>query len=251
MTDMAMPARGKAAAGPKYLYVQMALVCLAVAFLSFLPTYWMPMAQGTAQFDPVVHIHGMIFFAWTLFFVFQTWIGATGQVVRHRAVGLIGVSLATAMVIFGVIISIHVMRGAAAHGKPEAGIRLAVVPLTNIALFAVLMIAAFINTRRPEWHKRLMLLAAISILGAPLVRWFFALGHVPRPPPVIVPLQAEALVVLLCLVAILRDWRFTGKLHPAWLWGFGGVVGVRLLQATIGPTPAWHAIAAFVSGLAG
>jgi hypothetical protein len=251
MTDIAMPARGKASVGPRYFYFQMALVCMAVAFLGFLPTYWMPMAQGTAQFDPVVHIHGMIFFAWTLFFVFQTWIGARGQVARRRAVGLIGVSLATAMVIFGVIISIHVMRVAVAHGKPEDGIRLAVVPLTNITLFMVLMIAAFLNTRRPEWHKRLMLLAAISILGAPIVRWFIALEHVPRPPPVIVPLQAEGLVVLLCLVAILRDWRLSGKLHPAWLWGFGGVLTVRLLQATISQTPAWHAIAGWVSGLAG
>ena len=249
MTDMAIPAR--VSAGSRYLYFHVALVCTAVAFLGFLPTYWLPMARGTAQFDPVVHIHGMIFFAWTLFFVFQTWIGATGQIARHRAVGLIGVSLATAMVIFGVIAAIHGMRGAVAHGKAEAGIRLAIVPLTNITLFAVLMVAAFLNTRRPEWHKRLMLLAAISILGPAIVRWLIVLEHVPRPPPLIVPLQSEVLVVALCLTAILRDWRLSAKLHPAWAWGFSGVLAVRLVQATIAPTPAWHAIAGWVSALAG
>ena len=65
------------------------------------------------------------------------------------------------------------------------------------------------------------------------MRWFIALGHVPRPPPVIVPLEAEGLVVLLCLVAILRDWRLSGKLHPAWLWGFGGVLTPSLPRGNL------------------
>ncbi len=98
----------------------MSLACMAVAFLGFLPTYWMPMASGTFRANPVFHIHGMIFFSWTLYFVFQTWLAASGQVARHRMVGLIGVSLATAMTIFGILVAIASVRRDTAQGLARA-----------------------------------------------------------------------------------------------------------------------------------
>jgi hypothetical protein len=227
----------------------MALVCMAVAFLGFLPTYWMPVAQGTARFDPVVHIHGLVFSTWTIFFVFQTWIAASGQVARHRLVGLIGVSLATAMVILGILVAMHSMHGRAAIGRSDFALSRSVVPLSDISCFALLAVAAFFNIPRPEWHKRLMLMAAISILGAPIFRWFVVFGHVPRPTPLYVALEAQGVVILLSLVPILRDWRLNGRVHPAYVWGFSGILFARLLQATVGPTDAWHGIASWVNSL--
>jgi hypothetical protein len=249
MADTIAAARPLARAGSRYFYFHMALVCMAVAFLGFLPTYWMPVAQGTARFDPVVHIHGLVFFTWTIFFVFQTWIAATGQIARHRLVGLIGVSLATAMVILGILIAMHSMHGRAINGRLDFGLSRSVVPLTDISCFAILMAAAFFNIPRPEWHKRLMLMAAISILGAPIFRWFVVFGHIPRPTPLYVALEAQGVVILLCLVPILRDWRLNGRVHPAYVWGFSGVIFARLLQATVGPTDAWHGIASWVNSL--
>ncbi|HET7084412.1 MAG TPA: hypothetical protein VFI23_06555 [Rhizomicrobium sp.] len=250
MTNIVAGARPLARAESRFFYFQMALVCMAVAFLGFLPTYWMPVAQGAARFDPVVHIHGMVFFSWTIFFAVQTWIAATGQIARHRMVGLIGVSLATAMVILGILVAMHAMHGRAASGRPDFALRRSIVPLADISCFAILMIAAFFNIPRPEWHKRLMLVAAISILGAPIFRWFVAFGHVPRPTPLHVVMEAQGVVILLCLFPILHDWRLKGRLHPAYIWGFAGVVLSRVLQATAGPTEAWHGIASWVASLA-
>jgi hypothetical protein len=105
----------------KYFYVYMALSIVTVAFLGFAPTYWMPMAAGTFKAGSVIHIHGMIFFSWTLYFVFQSWLAASGQVARHRMVGMIGVSLATAMTIFGLLVAIASARNTAALGLAEAG----------------------------------------------------------------------------------------------------------------------------------
>ena len=83
----------------RYFYFYMALSCMAVAFLGFAPTYWLPLASGSFSATPVVHFHGLLFFAWTLYFAFQTWLAASGRTVRHRSLGVIGVSLATAMTI--------------------------------------------------------------------------------------------------------------------------------------------------------
>jgi hypothetical protein len=248
MTDTIVLAQPSARAQSRYFYFRMALVCLAVAFFGFLPTYWLPVARST-HFDPVVHFHGMIFFAWTIYFVFQTWIAANGQIARHRMAGLIGVSLATAMVIFGVLTTIHLVHGIAIAGHPEAAIQGAIVPLIDISCFAILVAAAFFNIPRPEWHKRLMLLAAMSILAAPIFRAIVVLGHVPLPPPFHVLLESEGVMILLCLVPILRDRYREGRVHPAYVWGFSGIVLGRLLQATLGPTAFWHAVGGWVTSL--
>ncbi len=91
--------RAAVASPARYFYFNMALACMAVAFLGFAPTYWVPLAHRTFSASPVVHFHGFLFFSWAVFFVFQTWLAASGRVMRHRAVGIIGVSLATAMTI--------------------------------------------------------------------------------------------------------------------------------------------------------
>jgi hypothetical protein len=114
----------------------MALGCASVAFIGFAPTYWLPVASQKLKVNPVLHVHGAVFFAWSLYFVFQTWLASSGRIARHRSVGLIGVSLATAMTIFGTLASINAMKEAAAIGMRGEGIAFAIVPLSGTAFFA-------------------------------------------------------------------------------------------------------------------
>jgi hypothetical protein len=163
-------------------------------------------AQGTFRANPIVHIHGLAFFAWTLFFVYQTWLAASGRLARHRAVGLIGVSFAIG------------------------------------------------NVRRPEWHKRLLLVATISMLEAAIARWFFvflAPAGPPGPPPVAATFQPAVVTVVLLLIGIVHDWRQRGCVHPATLVGGGAYVALKLVQLPLSTTPAWHAVAHGVLALAG
>ena len=67
-TTMPRQARVLAQSGSEYFYVTMALACAGVALLGFAPTYWMPLAAGSFKANPIVHIHGLTFFAWTFFF---------------------------------------------------------------------------------------------------------------------------------------------------------------------------------------
>jgi hypothetical protein len=134
--------RAIASSHAQYFYFYMALSCMAVAFLGFAPTYWLPMASGTFPSMPVIHFHGLLFFAWTLYFAFQAWLAASGRIARHRAMGMIGVSLATAMTIFGFLAAVNTMKRAAAAGLTDAGIAFAIVPLSGILFFAVVFILA-------------------------------------------------------------------------------------------------------------
>jgi hypothetical protein len=234
----------------RYFYFHMALACMAVAFLGFAPTYWLPLASGSFSSTPVVHFHGLLFFTWTLYFAFQTWLAASGRTARHRAMGMIGVSLATAMTILGFLVAVNSMKHSAALGQLDAGIAFAIVPLSGILFFAVVFALAIANTRRPETHKRLMLLAGISILDAAVARWFLTFLAPPGPPPVPVTIAPALVACLLLVVAIVADWCTRGRPHPVYIYGGAALVAVKLLNWPISMTPAWHSLAGGILALA-
>jgi hypothetical protein len=238
--------RAAVASPARYFYLHMALACAAVAFLGFAPTYFLPMAKGSFSVPPIIHIHGIVFFTWSVFFIFQAWLAASGQVTRHRSVGLIGVSLATAMTIFGVLTAITSMKRAAAIGQTDAGIAFSIVPLSGILAFAIIFALGVAAARRPEVHKRLMLLAAISVLDAAVARWFLTFLAPPGPagpPPVAVTIPPAFVAYLLLVVAIVHDWRTRGRPHRVYVIGGLSLIAVKLLNLPISETQAWHAFA--------
>jgi hypothetical protein len=246
-------ARTTAASHARYFYFYMALSCMTVALLGFAPTYWLPLASGTFPSLPVIHFHGMLFFTWTLYFTFQTWLAASGRMARHRTVGMIGVSLATAMTIFGFLAAVSALKRAAVAGLTEAGIAFTIVPLSGILFFAVVFGLAVANTHRPETHKRLMLLAAISILDAAVARWFLtflAPSGPPAPPPVEVTIIPAFVAYLLLVAAIIFDWRTRGRPHPTYIYGGAALVALKLLNWPVSTTSAWHSLAGGLLALA-
>ena len=252
LTDINSP-RAFAQSQTGYFYFYMALACVAVAFLGFAPTYFVPLASRSFSASPVVHFHGLLFFAWTIFFAFQTWLAASGKITRHRTIGMIGVSMATAMTVFGFLVAVNAMKRSAAIGQTNEGIAFAVVPLSGILFFAVVFILAVAAVKRPETHKRLMLLAGISLLDAAVGRWFLTFLAPPGPlgpPPVPVTIPPAFVAYLLLVVAIIFDWRTRGRPHPVYVYGGAALIAVKLLNWPISVTPLWHSFAGGILALA-
>ena len=249
-------------------YVWMAVAMAATAFIGFAPTFWLPLAQGVPERIAVLAIHGALFFGWTLFVIYQAWLVGSGNVARHRDIGLIGVSLATAMTIFGVLAAINAAKRATAMNFADGGEAFMVVPLASLLSFAVLVVAALLNIRRSEWHKRFMLSATAVIHDAAIARPYIVLfvmgGHPPPfrgtvglagfnlpPPPVIGILPPELAVLLFIVVGMVRDWRVLGKVHPAYWWAGGFTLAVQLLKIPLSDTVLWHGFARELVSLAG
>jgi hypothetical protein len=242
------------------IFIGLAALCAGIAILGFAPTYWMQLPAGTFVGSPLVHLHGLLFTAWTLFFISQATLIATGRTSNHRAWGLVGIALASAMLFTGVAVAIGGLQARIAAGHAEAGRAFVIVPLSAIFLFAVFVTAALVNRRRSDWHKRFMLVATASLLNAAIARFFFlaatgggpgmrpGLGP-PRPPEfALMPgLLADGVIVL----AMLFDWRTRGRPHPAYLWGLGVVLTVQLLRGPISHTEAWSAFADFLARFSG
>jgi hypothetical protein len=245
---------GAARATRSTFYVWMAGTFVLIAFGGFIPTYWAKIASGTFGGHPILHIHGMIFFTWTLFYFVQTSLVAAGRTPDHRAWGVAGVSLATAMGFTVVLAAINSMKVAEAIGMGDAARRFSVVSLTALVSFGVLFTLAIVNNRKPEVHKRLMILAMLPLMQAATARiflTFFAPPGAIGPPPVFVAIPPGLLVCLLGVVAMAHDWRTRGKVHPVYLIGLPIVLAQIVLTVPIAASDQWMAIARVVEGLAG
>ena len=235
-------------------YVCMAGIFVLIGFGGFIPTYWAKLATGSFRGAPILHIHGMLFFTWTLFFFVQTWLVASGRTPSHRSWGMAGIALATAMSITVVLGAINSIKVASSIGMGDEARRFSIVSLSSVILFAGFFALAIINVHRKELHKRLMLLAMIPLMHAAMARLFmkaFAPADAIGPPPVFVSVPPGLFVDLLIVVAIVYDWRTRGRPHPAYLVGGGLLVAIQLLAMPISTTPIWMTIAKWVESLAG
>jgi len=247
-------------AGRSTFFVWTAAACVIVAFAGFTPTYWRQLPAGTFVGSPLVHLHGLLFSAWTIYFLLQAILAARGRIARHRAWGLLGVSLATAMVLVGFAVANDVLSARLAAGYGDRARAFHIASTSLITLFGVFVAAAIVCVGRPEIHKRLMLLATVSMLPPAIARLFFAVsvgigpGLRPGlgPPRTVASVLAPALVAdVLILAALVHDMRTRGRPHPANLVGGAVVLAVQVLREPASRTQAWYAIADFLARFSG
>jgi hypothetical protein len=225
----------------RLFYSGMAIAMGLTVFVGFGSSYYLRFLSsgpGTTvsggPFTPLVHLHGVLFTAWVLLFIVQTALVAVRRVVVHRRLGVATAVLAALMVVVGTSTAIATAsRGGAPPGVDP--LVFLVIPMFDMLLFATFVTFAVVKRRDREAHKRLMLLAYVSIIVA----------AVARLPGVLLlgPLAFFGLAFLFILMGGLYDFLSKGRVHRVYVWGgalFAISVPVRLM---ISGTSAWRAFA--------
>jgi hypothetical protein len=225
-------------------YTWMAIACVGTAFLGYIPTYWQPLAAGKFAANPIVHIHGVAMFAWTLFALVQTSLIPSGRLALHRSMGMAGVSLASFLVALGLLAALNELRTGVMAGDAPATEAFLTVPLSDIAEFATLFALGVICIRRPDYHKRLMLLATVAVLNAPVARPYLTWIHpVTGTPPVWINVPVCWFSYLLIGVAMVYDWRTRGRPHVVYVAALPVLMFLAWAVIPISETATWHAFA--------
>ncbi len=225
----------------RLLYGGMAAALGLTVLAGFAPSYYSRFLEGgpTATlsggpFTRLVHVHGALFTAWMVLFVIQTALVASRKVAMHRRLGIAGAVLAAGMVVTGTLVAI----ATAARGSSAAGmtpLAFLVIPLFDMVLFATFVTIALIRRRDREAHKRLMLLAYISIVTAAVAR---LPGVLPLGPPAFFGLS-----FLFVIAAAIYDFVTRGRVHRAYLWGGAFILISVPVRLAISSTAAWRAVA--------
>ena len=143
-----------------------------VVFAGFARSYYLKDIYGAPPLPLLLHIHGAVMTLWYALFIVQVRLVAAHRVALHRKLGIAGVFLAGVVALLGTTVSIGLAkRRLLAHPDSTAGPFLMALQIFAIVLvFVILVSLAVYLRRRPDYHKRLMTLAMLTVLGPAIVR---------------------------------------------------------------------------------
>jgi hypothetical protein len=227
-------------------YLVIALTLAAFIVIGFARTYYLRPWFDVPPITLLLHAHGVVFSAWVALFVVQVRLISMQNYAAHMKLGIVGMMLAMLVFALGIassIASVAEVRPRPMGMTPE---QFSFMPVSSILLFGGFVAAALLLRRRPQVHKRLMVLAMISVLGPPaarLIRWA-GLGE-------------NFLLIQTCVAAgfvtlgWISDWVRHKALHPVFLIGGGLLVLSWPARVWFARTPAWEAVGSWMRSLNG
>jgi hypothetical protein len=200
--------------------------------------FTLQLASGRSTFaSPVrVHLHAILFMGWVAIYLLQNVFVATGRTALHKRLGWVAAAWLVPMVVSGLLVTVVMVRNGTVpfFFRP---VHFLIFDPVAILTFAALTIAAILLRRRTEWHRRLHF-CGMTILLAP------AFGRL-LPLPLLQPWAWEiafAVTLLFPIVGAWSDVRRNGRVHPAWSWGVGTIIGAFILTQALTYSQAGTAI---------
>jgi hypothetical protein len=200
-------------------FLAMNLVIMTMVLAGFAPTFYLRALFDVPPISPFLYVHGAMLTAWFAMGVSQALLVGVGRTDLHRRMGWAAAGLAILVVMSWTMALIgSVRRSIADGGEIEPLAQFAWLVLGGAVVFAGFVAAAVLLRRRPDIHKRLMLLASINIIGAAVTRimnWpLFADGA-----PLSVVRTAEtnffAVELVMILALVLHDLVSLKRVHAA------------------------------------
>lgn len=212
------------------LFVGASFGIIVIVFAGFARSYFLRPLFSHDSLPPLLHIHGALMFAWFALFFVQTCLIETNHVSLHRKLGMFGLALAATMLVLGPYVAFHAAARDIRARSEAAEFDLLIIGYDCVitALFAGFVACAIALRKRVDLHKRLMLLATLSLLTP-------AIGRLPLHSNLAAVLLGD-LCVVLCVVADLWLHR---RLHPVFIIGAPLIIVATYLAYVGVQTSAW------------
>lgn len=231
------PASGSLRGRHEHLFFSgMALLLLATVFVGFAPSYYLAGMVNAPLPTGIIHAHALVATSWMLLFAAQVSLISAHRVDLHRRLGVIGVPLACAMVVTGLLAGADILRRGVPPGLEHL---LFLINSNMVIVFAALIALAYRMRGAPQAHKRLIVIAHVALMFAGFIRWpvEFLYHNIPA--------AARAPYCFLLLMVLYDVWS-TRRIHPVTLWASVFLVFVFEVQFLVAETMAWRAFAAWV-----
>ena len=201
-----------------YFYFFMGLLVAAVVVYGFSHTVGENLLHAAVRRPLILYFHGAIFFGWILFYIFQSLLVRLHNVRLHRQIGWFGVGLGVAIFLLGTSTAITMTRFQMfrMHAAEDAVTDL-IGPFLDMTCFTIPFALAMYWRRKPEFHRRLLLLATCALTAAAFSR--FPPRMLPALPQMLEFASYYAGVDLLILMGVVRDLVIDRRIHRVYLYG--------------------------------
>jgi hypothetical protein len=216
-----------------YFYFAMSLLMTAVVVYGFSRTMGARIIHPKMAQPKILYIHAFVFYGWLAFLIFQSVLIRTKNVKLHRSIGWFGVALGVVIPVLGIWTAITMDR-IRVFVRHEADVpRFMLIPFLDIACFTVPFALAIYWRKKPEYHRRLILIASCALTAA-------AWGRFPEnilPQTYFGPYGG---VDLLILLGVLRDWIVNRRVHVAYKYALPALIVVQtFVMYTIDTKQEW------------
>lgn len=229
-------------------YLLMVSMIALLAIIGFTRRYFFPLAGGDFHAPALLHLHGIVTFFWLALLILQSILVFTGRMSWHRSMGMAGISVATILLYTALQVAILLLSRELSEGGPSPREFNATL-LSLVLMASILFACAIAMVKRPDVHKRLMLLTAIVILTPALARIIQiiapSLGRLERND------YAGLASDLLILIPIVHDIRVRGRPHDAYIVSLLGIIAIQLATITFRDSYAWYCATEWIAKLVG
>jgi len=225
----------------QYFYFFMSLLIAVVVMYGFSFTIEKNLIHPALPRPFLLYVHAAVFSGWLVFFILQTALVRTRNVLLHRRIGRFGVAMGSAMVVLGVSTAITMARFNLIELHQSHTDSDLMIPLFDMMCFGTTFGLAVRWREKPEYHRRLILVATCALTAASFGRFperllrpeFFYLG-----------------VDLLILLGVIRDLIVDRHVHRVYLYVLPlFVVGQTVVSYTVFlQLPYWQKIAHTIMG---
>ena len=220
----------------KYFYFWMSLLIVAVVLYGFSFTIGEHLIHPAIPRPSFLYFHAAVFSLWLVFLILQSALIRTHNVTVHRRVGWFGVALGAAIPIVGVSIAITMARFNASklhQANTDADL---IIPLFDMVAFTISFALAVYFRKKPEFHRRFILVATCALTAAAFGRF---------PENLLPPVFFYAGVDLLILFGAVRDLIVIRTIHPVYRYALPAFIGgqVLVMYANTHHSPFWLKIA--------
>jgi uncharacterized membrane protein YozB (DUF420 family) len=191
-------------------YFVMAVLTAAVVVIGFAPNFSPKMLHPAHPAPLSLWVHTGVFSGWVILVLVQTGLIQASQVSLHRTLGMSTAILGVVLPIVGVWVAIDTGHEKVLQGK-AAGESFLLVPFSDMFFFAVLFGLGMWWRKRPDLHRRFMLLASVSLTVAAFARF---------PRSIVPGGHFNIACDLMILLAVGRDLAVDGRVHRVYLIGF-------------------------------
>jgi hypothetical protein len=218
----------------QYFYFFMSLLIAATVVYGFSHTIDHNLIHASPLPPFVLYIHAIVFPGWVVFFIVQSALIRSHNVHVHRRLGWFGVALAVAVVVLGAWTSISMARFSIDQKDPFNSAAFTIAQVLDLASFAVPFALAIYWRTKPEFHRRLMLIASCALADA-------AFGRFPDLPLIFSPAGVDALICL----GVVRDLIVDRRVHKVYLYALPILIvsQIAAMETFLHASPWWMNVA--------
>ncbi|HEX4489190.1 MAG TPA: hypothetical protein VH088_23150 [Terriglobales bacterium] len=213
----------------KYFYFCMSLLIPVAVIYGFSHTVDQNLIHAAPPRPWILWVHGAVFSGWLAFFIFQSALVRTHNVKLHRLTGWFGAALAVLISVLGIWTAIIMDRFRTVRLHQSGVNTFFSIQMVDIASFTIFFWLAIYWRKKPEYHRRLVLIATCALTAA-------GFGRFPIIPFAWFYVGVDALILL----GVARDLIVNRKVHVVYRYAPPALIACQIFAVQIWiHHPAW------------